>query len=173
MTPTRIVIHCSDSAFGDIWEIDDWHRERGWRRAARRVRGGAPAHVGYHFVICNGYPDSSRLPKIEHADGAIQVGRDEDEEGAHAQGENERALGICLIGKPGRFTPNQVIALRALAACLALRYGIQIQDIIGHCETAFEQSREESERKTCPGIDMQSVRETISHAMAALIANRS
>jgi hypothetical protein len=167
MKPTKIVIHCSDSEFGTIDDIDDWHREFGFRRSAKRVQVGEPAHCGYQFVICNGYPDSMDLPKLEHADGAIQIGRDEDEEGAHAFGSND-SIGVCLIGKPGKFTPNQIYAMRGLVASLALRHGIQVQDIIGHFETPHEQAKTNG-RKTCPGLDMKAVRTSIAEVISALV----
>jgi hypothetical protein len=27
----QIIIHCSDSEFGNVIQIDRWHRERGWK----------------------------------------------------------------------------------------------------------------------------------------------
>lgn len=166
MKPTHIVIHCSDSAFGDAGEIDLWHQERGFAREKLRCKTGGLKHIGYHFVICNAYPDSTQLPPVEHSDGAIQCGRDEDEIGAHAQGMNS-ALGICLIGKPGIFTPNQIAAMRALAALLAIRHRIPVQNIIGHFETPQEQSKKAG-RKTCPGLDMGRVRNSIARVIEAL-----
>ena len=38
----KIIIHCSDSEFGDAALIDKWHKERGW------------TGIGYHYVILNG-----------------------------------------------------------------------------------------------------------------------
>ena len=36
---TNIIIHCSDSDFGDAQTIDLWHKQRGWKG------------IGYHYVI--------------------------------------------------------------------------------------------------------------------------
>ena len=39
----KIVLHCSDSTFGNAAVITNWHIQRGWQT------------IGYHFVICNGH----------------------------------------------------------------------------------------------------------------------
>ena len=46
MKPSAIIIHCSDSRWGNAWHIDTWHRDRGFQWP-----GGA---IGYHWVVCNG-----------------------------------------------------------------------------------------------------------------------
>ena len=43
----KIILHCSDSAWGSAAAIDRWHVERGMRR------------IGYHYVILNGVRHSS------------------------------------------------------------------------------------------------------------------
>ena len=70
-----IIIHCSATKEGvdiDIAEIDKWHKKRGFKK------------VGYHYFI-----------KI---DGTLQVGRQEEEIGAHVQGHNDDSIGICYAG---------------------------------------------------------------------------
>lgn len=72
-TITKHVIHCSDSTFGDVKEIRNWHKARGF------------FNVGYHFII--------------RRDGEIELGRTLDEIGAHCKGFNMESVGTCLIGK--------------------------------------------------------------------------
>ena len=71
----EIIIHCSATPEGRNFkasDIDHWHRQRGFKK------------IGYHYVI--------------DLDGTIEVGRDEDEIGAHCVGHNRESLGICYIG---------------------------------------------------------------------------
>jgi hypothetical protein len=123
-----IVIHQSDSAFGNAAVIDKWHRERGW------------SGIGYHWVILNGRIDAGAAGAARAAgaakaangtatpcsgaakaangtatpcsgaakaandvrpecDGMIQAGRPPERVGAHVRGHNATSLGICLIGK--------------------------------------------------------------------------
>ena len=55
-----IIVHCSDSSWGDVPVINDWHRQRGFD-----APGGVPC--GYHFVIRNGFRPSKVLWIAEHA----------------------------------------------------------------------------------------------------------
>jgi N-acetylmuramoyl-L-alanine amidase len=81
------IIHCSDSSYGDVETIRQWHKARGWR------------DVGYHFII--------------RRDGEVEVGRTIDEQGAHVRGQNLDSVGTCLIGQ-NDFTEEQFQALRRL-----------------------------------------------------------
>lgn len=78
------IIHCSDSAFGDVTEIRKWHKARGFR------------DIGYHFVI--------------RRDGEVEMGRPINEIGAHCKGFNLESIGTCMVGKSD-FTPAQFAAL--------------------------------------------------------------
>jgi N-acetylmuramoyl-L-alanine amidase len=138
---TRLVVHCSDSKWGDAEVIDKWHKERGWKG------------IGYHAVILNG----KRSAKSEYdaaEDGNIEPGRnlnlddvvDVSEVGAHAYGFNSRSIGICLIGKE-QFTVSQFAS--ALAFCYTFKKLIPRLMIIGHCEVS---------KKTCPNFDMDMFR---------------
>lgn len=105
-----IVLHCSASGFGNAALIAKWHTvERGWRG------------IGYHYVILNGWLSAARYhPEF---DGHIETGRaldsdpfiSTDEIGAHVRGYNRSSVGICLIGRSGEFTEQQ---LRAAAECI-------------------------------------------------------
>jgi N-acetylmuramoyl-L-alanine amidase len=91
----EIIIHCSDSDFGDVDLIDQWHKERGWDG------------VGYHYVITNGIiaHGNEYDPKM---DGEIQKGRELAVMGAHCRGHNYNSIGICLIGRH-HFTGRQLL----------------------------------------------------------------
>ena len=109
---TNVIIHCSDSSYGNAALITQWHTMpvpvgRGW------------SAIGYHYVILNG-----RLGAFKHHsyfDGHIETGRpldddkdfELDEIGSHAFGYN-RAVGICMIGLSGTFTDAQLRALTSL-----------------------------------------------------------
>lgn len=146
----NVVIHCSDSNFGDAALIDKWHKEKGWRG------------IGYHYVILNGMPKAGKPdPKL---DGAIQAGRsldndtwiDGNEVGAHALGFNDNSIGICLIGGQSgsktAFTINQYFSLLLMVG----RWKRQIRDlkVLGHNETGAA--------KACPVINMDLFRERLT-----------
>jgi N-acetylmuramoyl-L-alanine amidase len=108
----KIIIHCSESGYGNAIIIDGWHRARGFD------------NIGYHFVILNNRP-------FEWMDGTIETGREIEKAGAHCKGQNE-AIGICLIGESGKFTPKQYESLKALLKRLHDKY--LIEDIYQHSD---------------------------------------
>lgn len=126
----KIIVHCSDSGFGDASDIDQWHRERGWKK------------IGYHFVILNGYHDKGKLTPDD--DGFVEVGRAVKEVGAHCAGENFDSIGICMIGKHD-FTDKQFGTLRDLIRGLMVQYKLKISDVYGHRDFSS---------KTCPNFDV-------------------
>jgi hypothetical protein len=138
----KIIVHCSDSGWGDANIIRTWHLERGWR------------DIGYHFVILNGF----LRPKffLKALDGSIEPGRLWDgskelssaEFGAHALGYNKNSIGICLIGK-SYFSDKQRLSLTKLVSELVLEYNLQASDVLGHYEI------ESANGKTCPNLDMR------------------
>lgn len=101
---TKVIVHCSDSSWGNAAEITRWHLERGFKT------------IGYHYVILNGM--LSPYKRHSDFDGHIETGRpldddadmELDEIGAHAFGYND-AVGICLIGLSGTFSDSQLRAL--------------------------------------------------------------
>jgi N-acetylmuramoyl-L-alanine amidase len=133
-----IVLHCSDSTFGDAKMIDEWHRERGFRK------------IGYHYVIPNGYRTKHALDSgvMDATDGMVELGRDENEIGAHVEGYNANSIGVCLIGK-GAYTGAQMETARGLIVeTLLQKYpGAKL---LGHYEL--------NPGKTCPMIDMDELR---------------
>lgn len=121
----EIIAHCSDSEFGNGILIDKWHRQRGW------------SGIGYHLVILNGRITSKIYNK--YLDGIIETGRPFDdnrrieqwETGAHTRGYNNR-IGICLIGKSGKFSPAQIDSL--LYACLLIKNQFKKATISQHSD---------------------------------------
>lgn len=140
----NIIIHCSDSKFGDVDIIRRWHLDRGWK------------DIGYSAVICNGF-NSSTKEYQRSLDGLIQVGRGLDlsqyiepnEIGSHTLGYNSNSIGLCLIGID-KFTTSQFRSLYNL--CNVFMNVNQDIKILGHYET------EQSNGKTCPNIDMNRLR---------------
>ena len=139
----EIIIHCSDSHWGNAVEIDEWHKERGW------------SGIGYHYVIGNAYPlfedYNDKEPNFSH-DGNLEEGRPIDEIGAHCRGQNKHSVGICLIGKRS-FTKAQFYTLSKLIRLLKkTRPGLTIW---GHYEFF--------EGKTCPNINMTHLQNEIEN----------
>lgn len=130
-TINQIIIHCSATAEGRAFTVEDirrWHLARGWR------------DVGYHFVIL--------------LDGTVEAGRPVSEEGAHCAGHNKTSIGICYIGgcasdgktaKDTR-TPAQKAAMLTLVRQLMHDYHISAERVYGHREFA---------RKACPSFDVR------------------
>lgn len=123
-----IVVHCADT-YPDMdigaREINRWHLERGWLK------------IGYHLVI--------------RRDGTVENGRGLNQVGAHAQGYNDRSIGICLVGGKSRtddgpednFTEDQMLSLKEnIESLLELYPDVKV---IGHNEISS---------KACPCFDV-------------------
>lgn len=140
-TITRIIIHCADTpAHMDIGaaEIRQWHTDP-------KPRGRGWSDIGYHYVI--------------RRNGLVETGRDldgdgdiDEEIGAHAYGNNDDSLGICLVGgKPDfNFTFAQLVALVNLTLDLAQIHNVPQSGIIGHRDVNMS-------GKTCPTFDVASL----------------
>lgn len=130
----KIIVHCSDSRFGNAALINEWHKARGW------------SGIGYHFVILNGHI----APKIDYdlvADGMVDIGRPVEQTGAHCEGQNADSIGVCLIGEEN-FTKFQMSSLRATLAWLCATYKISHDQVFGHRDF-------DKHGKTCPNFDVQ------------------
>ena len=136
-----IIVHCSDSTWGNAEEIHKWHVERGFNK------------IGYHFVILNG-KEKSKQSYTESRNGIIETGREINEIGSHAYGYNSTSIGICLIGKT-QFTEKQFSVLRKLIKSLQKDFDIPNENVIGHYETS------KANGKTCPNFDMVEFRKTL------------
>jgi len=89
----KLILHCSDSPYDHhgVEAITEWHLARGWR------------DIGYHVVI--------------ERSGALAIGRDIDEQGAHTLGHN-KDIGLCVCGLSGKFKDEQIKTLRSFIALL-------------------------------------------------------
>jgi hypothetical protein len=104
-----VILHCSDSNFGNAVMIDTWHATRGFKNAQG-------IHIGYHYVILNGQLTATKYHR--RFDGSIETGRalddddqfEFDETAAATLGANN-CVQICLIGKSGKFTSAQIVTL--------------------------------------------------------------
>jgi len=133
----KIIVHCSDSSFGNASLIRQWHKERGFD------------DIGYHYVINNGYVSKGIYdPNI---DGVIEDGRPLDIIGAHCQGHNRDSIGICLIGVR-TFTWEQFKSLKQLLDALITSYNLYTTDVYGHYDF--------SSNKTCPNFNVKSFMES-------------
>lgn len=129
-----VVIHCSASKDGKPKtreEIERDHKARGFRT------------IGYHYIV--------------EPDGAIIVGRPEEQVGAHVEGHNAHTLGVCLIGTK-KFTQEAWASLKMLCESLKTRKpGIKF---CGHRDFSpdinHNGSIEPSEWvKLCPNFDVK------------------
>lgn len=127
----RVILHCSDSEFGDIKLIDQWHKARGWQGC------------GYHYVVTNGVIEHGK-PYNPALDGVVQQGRLLTQIGAHCQGQNADSIGVCLIGRH-HFTGKQLYQALPNLILMLRDIGIGWRDVFGHCEF--------TKLKTCPNID--------------------
>ena len=127
-----IAVHCAATPAGidiGVKEIDRWHRQKGFLK------------VGYHFVI--------------RRTGQIELGRDEDEIGAHVQGYNAVSIGVCLVGgvdaddvskAENNFTKEQFSTLRTLLERLQIQY--PDAEVLGHRDFP-------DVAKACPSFDVR------------------
>ncbi|MBK5355048.1 N-acetylmuramoyl-L-alanine amidase [Pseudomonas sp. TH41] len=132
-----IVVHCSATdPKEDIGkrEITQWHLKRGL------------VSIGYHYVI--------------RRDGSTEVGRRENEIGAHVSGHNSNSIGVCMVGgvdaqgKPSdNFTEGQYNSLRVLLGHLTTRYAEA--KVIGHRDLSpdHDEGLPGWHRRSCPGFD--------------------
>ncbi len=144
-----LVIHCSatpDGRWTTTADINQWHRDRGFRRAPAALVGLNPklGSIGYHHVI--------------YTNGAVATGRGHAEPGAHAVGHNAPSIGICLVGT-ARYNGEQWDSLRRLVQQLCQQYRIAqapadikdprgLRGVIGHREIP-------GVAKTCPGFSVR------------------
>lgn len=146
--PRYLILHTSDSTWGDAEEINKWHLERGF------------SGIGYHYVLLNGRKKSVKVYDLAF-DGKIEKGRKDTEIGSHALGYNDKSIGVCLIGKHGEYTKLQLESLESLVLALLRKYKIHVSNLIGHyeCESGAKQG------KTCPDVKMDAYRNKIERLM--------
>jgi N-acetylmuramoyl-L-alanine amidase len=127
-----IAVHCAATPAGmdiGVKEIDRWHRTKGFLK------------IGYQFVI--------------RRSGQLEIGRDEDEIGAHVQGYNAVSIGVCLVGgvdaddvskAENNFTKEQFSTLRTLLERLQIQY--PDAEVLGHRDFP-------DVAKACPSFDVR------------------
>jgi N-acetylmuramoyl-L-alanine amidase len=145
-----IVVHTAAAAGRnvDAREIDRWHKANGWKG------------IGYHYVILNDRHD--RKP-----DGTLEPGRPITEQGAHVKGMNHMSVGICCVGNGDwePFTPKQMDTLVELIEQLRGKFGVPVENVIGHRDVNGLVDRGIVPRgnktgKSCPGakVKMEEIR---------------
>jgi len=148
----KIIVHCSDSEWGTMKDIKEWHtlslpKGRGW------------SHIGYHYIICNGYPTYNSY-KDKRFDlnycGLTQIALDDQTEGIHCAGDNKTSIGICLIGVK-TFPQESLQALNVLLINLLLKYNLKPSDIYGH----YERPSGIKQGKTCPNFNCENLRKML------------
>ena len=160
---SKIIVHCTDSEFGDARLVNDLHMGRknplvpvAWPSGTDVYYQNPFRKIGYHYLILNGFIEPGEYrPEL---DGAIEAGRDEEEEGAHCYGQNRDSLGVCLVGKR-LFSGRQLyLALPELLSRLCEKHSLCWRDVYGHYEF--------SQVKTCPNIDIEMIRKILKSAMS-------
>lgn len=149
----KVILHCSDSSFGNAALISKWHSlpAKKVTQNGKSFQGRGWSGIGYHYVILNGWiAANSYHPKF---DGHVETGRPLDDDpvvkgsevGAHVRGHNASSVGICLIGKSGVFTEEQ------LNSSLRLVYDLENQ--FGNIGI-FQHSDFDANKPFCAGLDM-------------------
>ena len=137
---TTIVVHCSDSNYGNLDLIRQWHVARGFK------------DVGYHYIIYNGFLTNSTNYEKDF-DGLIVEGRNVEIAGAHTVGYNSYSIGICLIGKL-KFSYKQLNSLLQLLMLLMQTFpSVSIKRIYGHAEL--------DSKKTCPNFNVSALKQLL------------
>ena len=137
-----VVIHCSDSKWGCLDVINDWHEKRSV--TSKWIK---PASNGvwclYHIVICNGYMYGSKKYNPEF-DGHVQYARPIGEKSNHAGNGNRinriPTVGIVMIGESGGFSDVQMYALTQEI--------VKLQPKSAHQHSEFDPAR----RAHCAGL---------------------
>ena len=126
MNVQRIIIHHSLTKDG---QVVDWNAIRKYH-----IETNKWADIGYHWgieLVGNKY--------------AIQKGRSENTPGAHTLGQNDKSIGICVVGNYDLTEPPEAALdlLADLCADICKRYKLTSNDIETHHRFASY--------KTCPG----------------------
>ena len=156
MIPDCVILHCSVSSYGDVFLIDKWHKERGFKG------------VGYHAVCLNGRPHKSNEYFTSY-DGVIEPGRPINTTGAHClNGFNSHSLGFCLIGGRSKKYGDSMFTLDQLDSFSHWfdEQSRRIKKISGNALKVFGH-HECQPGKTCPDLNMNLVRKFLSGEIAS------
>lgn len=140
----KIVVHCSAS---DHMYDDDFKAIKALHTAPQsepiqwgnyNTRGKGFMDIGYHYVVTQ--------------DGALHLGRNLDDPGAHCKGNNQDSVGVCVTGDK-IFTAKQMDTLEKLLLNLKLVFNLKKENIVGH--------KELDSLKTCPNFNLKTLLEGI------------
>lgn len=107
--PKLIVLHHSAHSNCNIFDINRWHKERGW------------SGIGYHFFLTK--------------DGIIYRGRPENAVGVHCKGYNTNTLGVCVQGNYMSETTTLLQEESIINLCIYLCKKYNINIIKAHKES--------------------------------------
>jgi N-acetyl-anhydromuramyl-L-alanine amidase AmpD len=146
-----LVVHTEGApgnADGSATSIHTYHR-------LPKPKGNGWSGIGYHFVI--------------RKSGTVEQGRPLDRQGAHVDGVNRMALGICCSGHGdlSDFTPAQKQSLRDLVRDLKVEYPQTSVEghrpLVDKLLLAGQLEQKYATGKTCPGtrVSMDELRQLI------------
>lgn len=114
--PRQIIVHHSaaDTPDPQFAAINEWHRQRDFPKSKLGF------YVGYHWVI--------------EKDGSTARARFDQEIGAHTIGQNDKSIGICLVGNFDKSSPTerQKTSLGILLSMYCDLYKLDENDIHPH-----------------------------------------
>lgn len=159
----KLIIHCSDSSFGDTELVRRWHtqpkmpddvafkiKNKLLPRSTAKNYGNAWSDIGYHYVILNGYRKGGEYRPED--DGLIELGRPLERAGAHCRGHNKNSVAACLIGRR-LFSGKQLY--EAIPKIIKRIGAVKDIEIYGHYEL--------DSHKTCPNVDMDLIRQFLKN----------
>jgi N-acetyl-anhydromuramyl-L-alanine amidase AmpD len=121
----KIILHCSATDHDhhdNIDAIDEIHKKMGF------------LSCGYHYFI--------------RKNGTIEIGRQEDEIGAHCRWHNDSSIGICFSGlDEKKFTKQQFFSASKLIINLMYRYNLTQNQVVGHNQL--------NSHKSCPVFNVK------------------
>lgn len=132
----EIIIHCTASREGQNLTVEDIRRDH--------IKNNHWSDIGYQYVV--------------YLDGTVNIGRDVDISGAHAEGHNSHSIGVVYVGglenRPGvpysmlkaKDTRTDAQKASLLSLLMDLRKLYQHARIIGHRDV-------DTHGKECPSFD--------------------
>ncbi len=122
MKEITVILHVSDSTWGNAVAIDEWHRNR-----PQPFR-----MIGYQRVFLNGVMAHGQS-YVKRLDGVIETGRPYGVRGAHTRGANHHA-GWCLVGRSGEWTKKQIKAVKKEIKALLEEDGYDVVRVKQHSD---------------------------------------
>lgn len=129
MTPSKIIIHCTDSPNGHEYTVEQLEKDH-------RARGFDG--IGYHIYI-DSYANAHNTRTLNQV-------------GAHCLGENAVSVGIALAGRD-KFSQQQFNVLRNKIDAIMQLYSIKPHEL--YCHYQFPSAQ--AQGKTCPNIPINNL----------------